>query len=242
MTTRDAFLGGRLTLEQPATGFRAGMDSVMLAAAVPARAGEHVVEPGSGAGVAALCLAARVEGVRVTGFDIQPDMVARANANAAANKLDACAVFLDGSVETLPPALVPASFDHAMMNPPFFVEGPADLSPDAARRTAASADGEALARWTAAALKLLKPKGTLTAILPADRLPDMLAALSRGFGGAIVFPLWPRAGEPAKRILLRAVKGSRAPFVLRAGLVLHGEAKHTPQAEAILRGGEGLTL
>lgn len=243
MTTRDAFLGGRLTLVQPAKGFRAGMDSVILAAAIAVQDRAHVIELGSGAGVAALCLAVRLPGITVTGFEIQGDLVALANQNAAANDLAARAIFLHGDVENLPPALAHGSFDHAMMNPPFFVEGPAYPSPDDVRRTAAIADPGALARWTAAALKLLKPKGTLTAIVPADRLPSLLAALEHGYGGVTLFPLWPRQGEPAKRVLLRATKGSRAPFAIAAGLVLHGEnTKHTPEAEDILRNGAALTF
>jgi tRNA1Val (adenine37-N6)-methyltransferase len=45
-TTFDAFLGGRITLEQPTKGYRAGVDPVLLAASVPARAGQSVLELG----------------------------------------------------------------------------------------------------------------------------------------------------------------------------------------------------
>lgn len=214
----------------------------MLAASLAPRPGDRAWELGSGVGTVSLCLATRVPGVEILGVEIQPDLVTIANANSVVNGLSDRVQFLAGDVDAPPGELVAGSFDHAMMNPPFFVEGPADPSPDESRRLAASTDEAALARWTKAAQKFLKPKGTLTAILPADRVPAMLAALDRGFGGVILFPLWPRAGEPAKRILIRAVKGSRAPFALRAGLVLHGESKHTEQAEAILRHGAGLTL
>ena len=240
MTTRDAFLCGRLTLDQPASGFRAGVDSVMLAAAVPARPGESVLELGSGAGVAALCLACRVEGVAVTGLELQADLVALAARNAAANDLAGRVRFLAGAVEDPPDALDAERFDHAMMNPPFFVEGRDDAPPDASRATAHIADAEALARWTKCARIYLKARGTLTAILPTDRLPDMLAALEKGFGGIAVIPLWPDAATAAKRLVVTARLGSRAPFALKPGLILHENGKNTPAAEAILRGGEAL--
>jgi tRNA1(Val) A37 N6-methylase TrmN6 len=243
MTTRDAFLGGRLTLAQPAQGFRAGLDSVMLAAAVPAAASASVLELGSGAGVAALCLARRVPGVRVLGLEIQADLVALATANAAANALTEAALFLNAAVEAPPEGLAPNSFDHVMMNPPFFVEGTDDAPPGLAKATAHIADAEALGRWTKCARTYLKPRGRLSAILPAERLPDMLAALERGFGGITIFPLWPRAGEPAKRVLLTARMGSRAPLTLKPGLILHApDAKYTPEAEAILRDGAALQI
>lgn len=238
MTTEDAFLGGRLTLRQPEKGFRAGLDSVMLAAAVPATSGETVLELGSGAGVAALCLARRVPGLRVLGLEIQADLVDLALANAAANQLLEWVLFLNAAVEAPPEGITPNSFDHVMMNPPFFVEGTDDAPPGLARATAHIADPEALARWTKCARIYLKPRGRLTAILPAERLADMLSALEKGFGAIEISPLWPRLGSPAKRVLLTARMGSRTPLILKAGLTLHAEnAKYTPEAEAILRDG-----
>ncbi len=238
--THDAFLGGRLQLHQPSRGFRAGVDSVMLAAAVPD--GAAVLELGSGAGVAALCLAARVADADVTGLEIQADLVAMAARNAEGNGLAARARFIAGSVEQPPTSLSVQGFDHVMMNPPFFVEGRDDAPPDEGKRAAHIADGEALARWCKCARTFLKPKGMLTAIIPADRVPDMLAAL-KGFGGVCVFPLWPRAGEAARRVVVAGRLNARAPFALKAGLVLHGaDGKFTAEAEAILRNGAALRV
>jgi tRNA1(Val) A37 N6-methylase TrmN6 len=234
-TTHDAFLGGRLTLEQPATGFRAGLDSVMLAAAVLARPGEQVLELGSGAGAASLCLLTRVHGINVTGIELQPDLAALATANAAANALDGRARFVAATVENPPAHLTPQSFHHVMANPPFFVEGPADVSPDPARRTAHSSDADLLSRWAATARRFLKPSGRYTVILPADRLPAQLAALEKGFGGTTVIPLWPDTATPSKRLIVSAKLGSRAAFTLKPGLVLHENGKFTDAAEAILR-------
>lgn len=239
-TTHDAFLGGRLTLEQPATGFRAGLDSVMLAAAVLARPGESVLDLGSGAGAAALCLLTRVHGIQVTGLEIQPHLTALAITNAAANNLGDRARFLTASVEDSPADLTPQSFHHVMANPPFFVEGPADPSPDPVRRTAHSSDADLLARWAATARRFLKPSGRYTIILPAERLPAQLAALEKGFGDIAVTPLWPDAATPAKRLIVSGKLGSRTPFTLKPGLVLHENGKFKDAAEAILRGGQAL--
>ncbi len=129
------------------------------------------------------------------------------------------------------------------MNPPFFVEGRDDASPREARRAAMIADADGLSRWTACALKYVKPKGRLTAILPAARWPDLALALARGWGGLTLVPLWPRAGQPAKRILVAAIKGSRAAPRVMPGLALHGDgAAYTPEAEAILRVGAPLAI
>lgn len=243
MTTRDAFLGGRLSILQPRHGFRAGLDSVMLAAAVDAEAGERVLELGSGVGVAALCLAARVEGIALTGVEAQGVLVGLAAENAAGNGLSDRVLFREGRVEAMPADLPRDHFDHVMMNPPFFVEGPHDAPPDEGRRIAHIADPDALARWTKTARTHLSAKGRLTAIVPTERVPALLHALGTGFGAVTLFPLWPRAGEPAKRVIVTARKSSRTGFALAAGLVLHGaERGYTPVADAILRHGAPLPV
>ena len=78
----DAFLGGRLSIMQPIRGYRAAADPVLLAAAVPARAGDAVLELGCGAGVASLCLGQRVPGLIQFGLELQPAYAALARRNA----------------------------------------------------------------------------------------------------------------------------------------------------------------
>lgn len=236
--TSDLFLGGKLTVRQPAAGFRSGLDAVMLAAAVPARSGAHVLELGAGAGAASLCLAARVPGCRVEGVDIDAGLVALANANAAANGEGERVRFETADALALPEALR-RDFDHVMTNPPFHGRDGA-WSADAARERALRDTGR-FADWLTVGLKRVVSGGSLTAVFAADRLAEALAVMPAR--GVTVFPLWPRMGEPAKRVILRAVKGSRAAFALRPGLVLHGAGNaFTPEAEAILRDGASLAL
>ena len=62
-------------------------------------------------------------------------------------------------------------------------------------------------------------------------------------GGIVVFPLWPSAGRPAKRVIVRARRGSTSPLCLASGITLHaGENKFTKEAEDILRNGGALSL
>jgi tRNA1(Val) A37 N6-methylase TrmN6 len=134
--TEDRLLGGSVVLRQPMQGFRAAIDPVLLAAAVPAAAGERVLELGAGTGAAALCLARRVAGVESIGLDIQPDLVALANANALANGLAGSARFMVGDVAHLPAELLAVRFDHVMANPPYLPTGSATLPANAARALA----------------------------------------------------------------------------------------------------------
>jgi tRNA1Val (adenine37-N6)-methyltransferase len=231
--SEDRFLDGKLVVHQFRDGFRAGLDAVLLAAAVPAAPGEEVLELGSGAGTASLCLAARVPGVVVTGTDIESDLVGLANANATANSMGEGVVFVTVDVLDLP-ADMRRDYDHVFCNPPFH-SGDGETSPDAARALAMQDDG-ALGAWLGVGLKRTASGGTFTAILRADRLGEALAALPDT--GVRVFPLWPRAGEAAKRVLVQVKKGARAPLALLNGLVLHeAGGAYTAEADAVLRGG-----
>ena len=233
----ETFLGGRVRIEQPQSGFRSGLDAVMLAAAIAARPGETALELGAGAGTAGLCLAARVPHVAIAGVEIAPDLVSLANRNAAVNGMAARAIFTAADVFALPSALK-REFDHVFVNPPFNGDGHA--SPDPARARALK-DEDRLTDWLKLGFQRTVSGGYFTAILRTDRLSEALAALPPG--GMTVFPLWPRAGEPAKRVIVQARKGSGAALVLPAGLILHDAAgAYTSAADAVLRCGEALAL
>jgi tRNA1(Val) A37 N6-methylase TrmN6 len=236
-------LGGRVVLRQPAQGFRAAIDPVLLAAAIPVEAGRLVLDLGTGTGAAALCLARRVPGVHVTGLDRQADLVVLAAENAALNGLGLQASFLAGDVLEPPAGLVPGSFDQVMANPPYLAANSATLPPDPARALAVGEGDADLAAWLDCALRLVRPRGGITVIHRADRLDALLALLFGRAGEIVVFPLWPGAGKPAKRVLVRARRGVETPLRLAPGLVLHGpDGKFTAAADAVLRDAAALVL
>jgi tRNA1Val (adenine37-N6)-methyltransferase len=237
--TRGHLLDGRVQYAQPQRGFRSGIEPVLLAAAIPARPGARVLEAGSGAGAALLCLAARVTGVQGLGVEQDPGLVALARQNATANGWPDLH-FTAADVASLP-ELDP--FDHACANPPFHGEG-GTPSPDASRRTAKRAAPGLLAIWATALARPLRQRGTLTFILPSALLPAAATAfIASGCAPTTVLPFWPKPGQPAKLLLLRGIKGSRAPFRVLPGLVLHApDGSFTAEADAILRGGAGLEL
>jgi tRNA1Val (adenine37-N6)-methyltransferase len=240
--TEDRLLGGRVRLRQPRRGgLRAGIDPVLLAAAVPARPGELVLEAGCGGGAAFLCLAARVPGVVVRAVERDPALAALAAENAMANGLGPeRAEVLVGEVRDRALARAGPRAAHAFANPPWWPGG--TPPPEPRRRAATHEDGAAAAgleAWTGFLAAGLAPGGSLTLVLPAALFDRGLAALAAaGCGSARLFPLWPRAGEAAKRVLLQGRLGHRGPARVEAGLVLHaaeGAGGFTPAAEAVLR-------
>jgi tRNA1(Val) A37 N6-methylase TrmN6 len=240
-TTNDAILGGRLTLRQPRRGHRVGHDAILLAAATGAVAGEQAADLGAGIGAAGLALALRVPDLQIALVDVDPVLVALACDNIAQNRLAdrARAVCLD--VEAPAEAYVaagclPGSAHRVLMNPPFNQAPRHRGSPHPARQLARSASAETLNRWLASASRLLAPQGVLTMIWRADELSTVLGALAVAFGAIGVLPVHSRAGAPASRILVRAIKSSRAPLELLPSFFLRDAAgRPTRAAEAVLR-------
>ena len=213
------------------------MDAALLAAAVPAGAGERMLEAGCGAGAVLMQIAARRPGVTLAGIERDPVMAALAVENAALNGAQDHTTIRQGDVAEGFRALNLAPFDWAVSNPPFFDDAGALRAPSEGKRGAWMAD-DGLKAWTGFLLKAVREGGRIVVVHRADRLADLLALLGEKAGSFAIRPIHPFADEPAKRVLVHAVKTGRAPLRLLPPLVLHDRTggKHTAEAEAILRG------
>lgn len=224
--TQDAFLNGRVVVRQPRTGYRAATDPVFLAASVPAKSGQSVLELGCGVGVALLCLAARVPGLRLTGVELQGTYAALARQNADLNGADMTVVEAD--LAALPLDLRARRFDHVIANPPYYAPG----GPEArdAGRDLALREQTPLASWIDMGLRRCRDGGFVSMIHLTERLPDLLAGFA-GRASCTVLPLGARAHRPARRVIVQARKGARAPFVLLPPLVIHQGDSHPGDGE-----------
>jgi tRNA1(Val) A37 N6-methylase TrmN6 len=236
-TTDDRVMDGKVLLRQPARGYRAGLDAALLAAACDAASGARVIEAGCGAGAALLASAVRRPGTSFTGIERDTRALALARENITLNGLEGRVDVLEGDVALRFSGLGVAPFDAAMANPPFFDDPDALRGPAAERRGAWMAD-DGLEAWLGFLSKAVREGGTITVIHRADRLADILALLAPKAGSFQILPVLPFSDQPAKRVLVRAVKTGKAPLRLLPPLVLHDHegGKHTALVEAILRG------
>ena len=244
-TSRDAFLGGALMIEQPVTGYRAGLDAVLLAAACRAQAGERVLDAGAGVGVVGLCVARRVAGARVTLFEREPVLAALAEGNAVRNGLEGrVAVAVADLTQPLsrlgPMAAEVGQYQHVLANPPYYADGRGTPATDPLKAGSHAMAAGSLDDWARFLAAMAAPDGRMMLIHRADALDEILAVLERRFGGLVVRPIYPRVGEMASRLLISGRKGSRAPLSIAPGLVLHDGAAYRPEIEAVLRHGAAL--
>ena len=200
---------------------------MLLAAATLAHAGDRVVDLGAGVGAAGLAVARRVAGIELVLVEIDAGLAALARGNAAANALAADVVVLDvssGAGAFAAAGLAPDSVDAVLMNPPFNDSVRHRASPDKGREIAHMATAATLEDWIHASRRILKSGGILTLIWRADGLAEILAALDRGFGSLRILPVHGDPAAPAIRILIRAIKGGKAPTEIQPALMLNDES------------------
>jgi tRNA1(Val) A37 N6-methylase TrmN6 len=244
--TDDKALGGRLTLRQPKKGHRFGHDAILLAACVPAAPGDTILDFGAGVGTVGLAVLVRVPQARVWLVEKAYDLDAMAMWNIGENGLDgqarAIAADVTGPAREIFGAGVPqAGVDHVVMNPPFHDPVRHQSTPE--KQAAHQAGTAALYAWFDSARRFLKKGGSLTVIVRADRLHEVLEAFTHIYGGARVLPVHPGPGKPAIRVIVQARRTSKEPLSILPGLFLADEdGQPTAEAEAILRDAQALVL
>lgn len=244
--TQDDFLGGQVRVWQPRKGYRAGVDPVILAASVPAKSGQSVLELGCGVGVASLCLSARVPGLTLTGIELQADYAALAARNAREN-----AAPLDihrADLRSLPLTVRQSRFDHVIMNPPYFDRELGTGSDDAGRDIALAGDTP-LQDWIDVGARRVGPRGYLTIIQRMERLPEVLAGLDGRLGAIIARPIAGREGRAPELFVLQARQEGRAAFRMAPTLVMHeghvhrgDQDSYSKEVSAVLRSGAELPI
>ena len=235
-TTVDDFLGGLIKLRQPKIGYRATSDAVMVAAAVPAKEGETILDVGCASGIVGLCIGARVPNLSITGVEIQPELVELACQNAALNGQNLTVVEADISKKV--PELHGIQFHHVVTNPPFYTETPARQSRQVEM---AYKQVVPLKKWIDFCLRHLRAKGTFTIIHRAESVPEILSLLNGRLGGIRLIPIWPKQGVNPKRVIIQGIMNSKKTFEIHTGFVMHHhDDTRTDEAERIMR--EGVSL
>ncbi len=234
--TIDDFLGGLIKLKQPKVGYRATSDAVMVAAAVPAKEGETILDVGCASGIVGLCIGARVSNVPITGVEIQSELAELACQNAELNGQNLTVIEVDISKKV--PELHGIQFHHVVTNPPFYTETPARQSQQVEM---AYKQVVPLKKWIDFCLRHLRAKGTFTIIHRTESVPEILSLLNGRLGGIRLIPIWPKQGVNPKRVIIQGIMNSKKPFEIHPGFVMHHhDDTRTDEAERIMRAGVSL--
>lgn len=243
LTTTDSIFKGKIIIHQPKDGFRFGMDAIILGAATPASCEGRLLDLGSGVGTALFSAHWRSPLATGVGVEIDAALVALAHKNAAENGLSDRLSFLEHDLFLKTDPLKGQLFDVVITNPPFYDQAKAPVSPVSQKSIAKSITIPSFKAWIEYGLKKTTSGGYFIALIPPAFLPHVMDVVGHKLGNLRLHPLWPKAGDPAKRLLIGGQKGSKAPLVILPGTVIHkAEGGYTVAAHAILQEGSTLAL
>lgn len=233
--TCDEFLGGLLSLHQPAKGYRVTSDSVFLAASIKLKKNDRVLDMGAGNGAILSCLFARLQPqltqVTLHGIEMQRELFELAIKNAHGN-----INYFEDDVFSNVDGVEPNSYDHVVSNPPYYDRGSVTASPYLTKALAHGKAMDDLKLWIERCVRMLKPKGFITLVHRADRLDDILTVLNDKCGSVIVYPFFSKQGENANRVIISAQKGAKGLLSLKSGMIVHkSDGDYSETAENILR-------
>ncbi len=227
-------------VEQPAEGYRISIDTVFLAAAVPAESEDNILDFGCGVGGAMLCVSFRVPKLKGLGLEAQPELVNFCNKNILRNAFASGLEVRQSDVTKLSDDLK-QRFDHALMNPPYHESASHSCSANQSKRKANTESAGHLSLWISSASAALRSGGSLTLIHKAERLKDILSCLNKDFGNIKILSFLPKEGGKSKRFILRAYKGASYSVEESKPFILHDEkGRFTKEAEDVLREGTEL--
>ena len=239
--TLDGFLDGKLKIIQLKKGYRAGHDAVILASSINAKRGDNCLELGIGSGVVSICLAHRIKGLTILGFENNQQMIEISKENIELNQyqkiINTLKVDIEGDLKDIQNSKG-QTFDHVYANPPYF-NSESSITPKNDNKKAANiGNAKTLDLWIKKSLAFSKSGGQITFINHINNLPKLLHLFSKKMGAIEVTPIFPKRNSLASRVIISGVRDSKKAITFNDGLILNNsKGVSTKRVEGILRKG-----
>lgn len=230
----DLQLAG-LRILQKSTGFRFGMDAVLLADFARVEERDKAADFGTGTGILPLLLAGRGKAMKIDAFEIQDDMADMAQRSVRLNGLTERIVVHNLPVEQADEAVEAGTLDAIVCNPPYGVPGTTLLNPEKTLSVARHQTADGLAAWYRMAYRLLRGKGRFHMVYPAPRMLEAMTALSKARLEPKRFRLiYPYADKPANLVLIEAMKDAKPMLHPEPPLIIYEkDGLMTPELKRI---------
>lgn len=192
------------------SGFRFGMDAVLLADFARVEERDRTADFGTGTGILPLLLAGRGRGAHFDAIEVQEEMADMAKRSVSLNGLTERIHVHHCRVEEADNVIAPGSLDSIVCNPPYGVPGTTLLNPEKALSTARHQSENGLTEWYRMAYRLLRGKGRFHMVYPAPRMLGAMTELSKARLEPKRFRLiYPYADKPANLVLIEAMKDAK---------------------------------
>lgn len=222
--TTDTLFNGKLRIKQHPAGYRFSVDAVLLAHHARPRAGERLLDLGTGCGIIPLILAYRRPDISAVGIEIQDELADLAISNVNANHLQDRITVLRLDMCDLKPAMIGGPVDGVVCNPPYRSPNSGRLNPDVQRAIARHEVKANLTDVLETARRVLRTAGRFFTIYPAQRLAELLSQMHlSGIEPKFMRSIHSRLEEDAKLVLVAGTKGARSGTAIGPPLILYAK-------------------
>ena len=201
-----------------------GMDAVLLSGFASVKPGEQVLDLGTGTGIIPILLAAKTQGKRFIGLEIQEEMAEMAGRSVRLNGLDGRVEIVTGDLREASRRFGGASFDVVTCNPPYipFSHGLRNPSePKAIARHELLCTLEDVVREAA---RCLRPGGRLALVHRPHRLAEIFRLLDQyRIQPKRMRLVYPTPDREANLVLLEGSRGGGAWLKAEKPLIVYRE-------------------
>ena len=219
-------MGGRLRLIQSKRGYRFSIDAILLSEFVTIKEGDTVVDLGIGCGIIPLVLLLTKPVGYALGLEIQRELALQTSRNSILNGFSGKMGVIIGDIRN--PPLAPSSAEVVVCNPPYRKRASGRINPDQQRAIARHEILASLDDILKGARHILRDRGRIAMIYPAERLVDLMAKMrAHGLEPKRARIVYPGMESNAKLVLIEASLGGREGMRILPPLMEQGEYTHS---------------
>jgi len=187
--TTDRLFGGKISVLQPAKGYRYSIDPFVLCSQIPpVCSGDRILDIGCGCGIIPVILGYCFPQSYITGVEIQPTLAEIAIKNIINNELEQTVSIINEDIKNINPESTNGPFDLILSNPPYKKHNTGRLNPDRQKAVARHEITMNIKNLAEKAETLLGNNGRFMIIFPSERLTDIHQAIQ----ATSIYPEWIR--------------------------------------------------
>ena len=201
-----------------------GMDAVLLSGFAKVKAGENVLDLGTGTGIIPILLEAKTQGSHFTGLEIQEESVDMAERSVALNGIEKKIDIVNGDIKEASKIFGGATFNVVTTNPPYMTEHHGLQNPDAPKAIARHELKCTLEDVIRESAKVLMPGGRFYMVHRPRRLNEIINLMTnyRIEPKRIRF-VHPFVDREANMILVEGLRGGRSMMKVEPPLIVYKE-------------------
>ena len=199
-----------------------GMDAVLLSSFAFVKAGEKVLDMGTGTGIIPILLEAKTEGEHFTGLEIQPESAEMAGRSVALNNLNEKIDIVEGDIKEASNIFGKNIFNVVTVNPPYMNDLHGIKNPDMPKAIARHEVLCTLEDVVREASYVLKQNGRLYMVHRPHRLVEIIQAMKNyKLEPKRIRFVHPYEDKEANMVLIEALKGGKSMVKIEKPLVVY---------------------